>query len=66
MNIIHCIAVMKNIAQLCLDYPFICITYSGFRINEGIYVIVASGKCINMKCSRSDFRPILGLLRVSS
>ena len=23
-------------------------------------------KNINMKCSRSDFRPILGLLRVSS
>ena len=65
LNIFHCIAVMENIAQLCLDYQFIFITYS-FRINEGIYFIVASRKFRNMKCSRSDFMPILGLLRASS
>ena len=32
----------------------------------GLGVLPPPPQFINMKCSRSDFRPILGLLRVSS
>ena len=46
----------------------------GFKILCGEYLLVATSPCggfgslppRNMKCSRSDSRPILGLIRVSS
>ena len=55
----------------CLDYrPILGFGFvnGGFEMLwcEYLWVAISPRKLRNMKCSRSDFRSILGLLRVSS